>query len=342
MSNIMKMLISGAAIVATVIVGYKVIKSTMKRNLPFRKQISEKIQQEIWRDNDIAYPTLRNPHWKKIGKVNGLFISPVKSSKMLLACDSLDFRDYGMGTRKYKTYLWDGMFIIYNKTKDKFEDSRTYSLLETMIAVSGPNDTGEVMITDKKRTSAVTFNTKQYRNSSNRFIKETWNGTKAFYGSNRDINTWLKDKIKANDINGADEDIYLTQTIPHDWDSTREIKDNWFRFVEGYKSVEKDETGKFITLPHFVLITKRTGIRTGIQMHKNIDKSPNIIVDIDEWINVFEEQSWDWIKIGNDVILRNVKPSHEGEFPHFRINCGLWSGGNVKVNDEVFIYSPDI
>nr|XP_012234487.1 PREDICTED: uncharacterized protein LOC105679177 isoform X2 [Linepithema humile] len=241
MSNIMKMLMSGAAIVATVMVGYKVIKSTMKKNLPFRKQASEKIQQGIWRDNDIAYPTLHSPHWKKIGKVNGLRINSLKSGTGALICDSSDFRDYGMCTRVFETYFWDGMFLIYNKTKGKFEDGRTYSLLQKIR--TRIRSTDYFVLTSHKMGNQVDFNTKQSRNRSNRFMKETWTGTsKAFYGSNQDINTWLKDNLEANEINGADEDIILTQTIPYDWDSTQEIKDNWFRFVEGYKSVEKDET----------------------------------------------------------------------------------------------------
>nr|XP_012234482.1 PREDICTED: uncharacterized protein LOC105679174 [Linepithema humile] len=339
MSIIIKMLMSGAAIMKTVTVGYKVIKSTMKRNLRFHKQANKKVKKGIlWRDIDIAYPTLHNPHWRKIGKVCSLMIYPVKSSEMPVLYDSFEFRDYGMCRREFETYFWDGMFLVYNKTKGKFEDGRRYLLLRLLTAQL--SNTGEVTLSSDSISDTVKLDIDRYRNPSNRFVKETWNGTsETFYGSNLYVNTWVKDSIDIDEIN---EDVILAQILPRKWDSTRRIRDNWCRFVQGYKTMEEDETGKFITLPRFVLMTIETCIAISREF-KTV--TPNIVVNTDGGsINPFEEKTWDWIKIGNDVILRNIKPvpSVDEKIQHYGIYCALWSGGNVKINDEVCIYYSDI
>jgi hypothetical protein len=83
------------------------------------------------------------------------------------------------------------MFLVYNKTKGKFEDSRRYPLLRSITAKL--RDTAEVTLSGDGMTDTVELDMARYRNPSNRFVNETWNGTlEAYDGSNQEVNTWLK------------------------------------------------------------------------------------------------------------------------------------------------------
>nr|XP_012234200.1 PREDICTED: uncharacterized protein LOC105679009 [Linepithema humile] len=340
MSDIPKMLMSSVAITAIVVVGYKVIKSTMKRNPRSYKQAREKVKTERRRDVDNEYSTLHNPNWKEIGQVTNLLIYLVKSSKMSVSYNSFKFCDYGMCTENFGTDIWDGMFAVYNKRTEKFEDSRKYPALGKL--ETWPSGHNEVTLRTKS-SSELILNMQQYRNSANVFVKETWNETlEAFSDSDVHVNTWLKDVIQSNEINETDEDIILSKMNPRNPNSTEGIKNNWFRFVQGYEAMEKDETGKFITLPRFVLITMQTTLK--LSNYDFINAAPNIMIKTDEKvINAFEEKTWDWIKIGNDVILRKLKPvpSTDKTVQHCGIYCALWSGGYVEKDDKIYIYSSD-
>ncbi|XP_012234488.1 uncharacterized protein [Linepithema humile] len=339
MSRVINILMSGTAITAAVIVGYKVIKSTIKKNFRSDKQTSEKAKIKKWCNADKKYPTLQSSNWRKIGQVVDLAIFPVKSSNISLNSDSFEFRDYGMCRQNFGTYIWDGMFAVYNETKGKFEDSRRYPLLRSLCTqLTNP---GEVTFSSDRLSEVVTLNINRDRNPFNQIVMKTWNGTlKTFYGSDLHVNTWLKNWI--DDDDETNEDVTLAQMQPRNGSWTERIKDNWFRFVQGYEAMEEDETGKFITLPRFVLMTSKTRLEIDGKV-KHV--APNIIVDTDdESINPFIEKTWDWIKIGDDVILRKVKPvpSADERIQHKGIYCALWSGGNVKMNDEAYIYYSDI
>ncbi|XP_012219457.1 uncharacterized protein [Linepithema humile] len=291
-------------------------------------------------DDDVE-PNLSNLKWKKIGKAVALMIYPLKSSTEPGRYSSFDFRDYGMCTTDGGSHFWDGMFIVYNKTKDKFEDIRRYPALKSAEVVQ-TNITKAMFSSAHADSGALPLDINPYRNPSYSFTKETWNGTlETYYDSNNEVNQLLYELIYAEDINETKQDITLAQIIPSNWDSTERIKDNWSLFVQGYENIENDQTGKLITLPRFVLMTSRTFLKLhGTKTYA----SPNIIVYTDESIDPFEEKNWDWIKIGENVILKNIKPISsifsspiEKQFQHFGIYCGLWTGGNVKEDDDVFI-----
>ncbi|XP_012234196.1 uncharacterized protein [Linepithema humile] len=287
-----------------------------------------------------------NVQWKKIGRVDDLIIYPVKSSAQPVRYDSFAFCDYGMCRQEYGTYFWDGMFLLYNKTKDKFEDSQRYRFLQSVTA--NLTNTGEVTLSSHRVLNKVKLDIDRYRNPSNRFVKETWNGTsETIYGSDLHVNTWLKEVLNTNEIvepnefNKANVDITLAQMLPQNWNSTQRIKENLYRFRQGYEDMKfEKKTGKFITLPRFVLMTSKTFVKLDTR-HSFL--TPNIIIETGKLINPFEEKNWKWIKIGDEIILRNVKPvprrPSEEEFKHFGIYCALWTGGNVKLYDKVYIDS---
>ncbi|XP_012219455.1 uncharacterized protein [Linepithema humile] len=287
-------------------------------------------------DDDVEH-NLSNLKWKKIGKAVALMIYPLKSSTEPERYSSFDFRDYGMYTTDGGSHFWDGMFIVYNKTKDKFEDSRKYFLLKS-IEVEETNINKAILSNAHVDIGAINFDMNPYRNPSYSFTKETWNGTlETHYDLHNEVNQLLKELIYADDINETKQDIILAQMIPSNWDSTKRIKDNWSLFVQGYENIENDQTGRLITLPRFVLMTSRTFLKL---YGTKTSASPNIIVNTDESIDPFEEKNWDWIKIGENVILKNIKPVSslvEEIYQHFGIYCGLWTGGNVKEDDDVFI-----
>nr|XP_012234220.1 PREDICTED: uncharacterized protein LOC105679024 [Linepithema humile] len=301
MSGVRNTLMSGAAVTAAVIAGYKVINSRKRKNLCSHKQTSEEMKNKKWRNVNKEYSTLQSSNWRKIGKVVDLGIFPVKSSQIKFNSESFKFRDYGMCVHNMETYIWDGMFLVYNKTTGKFEDSRKYPLLESLyVELTNP---GELTLNSFISSNTVTMNLNQDRNPFNRFLKEIWNKTfGTFYSSDRNVNTWLKNWI----CEETNEDVILAHMLPHNWYSTEKIKNNWFHFVDGYEAMEEDKTGKFITLPRFILMTLKTQLEI---LENDRYVTPNILVDTDdESINPFIEKTWDWIKIGDDVILRKVKP----------------------------------
>nr|CAD7462824.1 unnamed protein product [Timema tahoe] len=65
--------------------------------------------------------------------------------------------------------------------------------------------------------------------------------------------------------------------------------------------------------------------------------------------NPYEEDTWDWVKIGDSTIFRNFKPCTRyrqldeairpvmGQSPVLGINLGLYTPGIVKVGDAVYV-----
>lgn len=86
------------------------------------------------------------------------------------------------------------MFIVYNGTKDKFEDARRYPLLQNMITtVPESQENDKVILSDETMESRKNVDIHHNRYPSNRFRKETWSGDfDKFYDSNSQVNTWVK------------------------------------------------------------------------------------------------------------------------------------------------------
>lgn len=84
------------------------------------------------------------------------------------------------------------MFTVYNKTKKKFVDSRRYRFLRSITA--NLTNTGEATLSSHRVLSKVKLNIDRYRNSSNCFAKETWDGTsQIYYDSNQEVNKWIRE-----------------------------------------------------------------------------------------------------------------------------------------------------
>ncbi|KAF7987758.1 hypothetical protein HCN44_003621 [Aphidius gifuensis] len=337
-------------------------KSLEESKLPLDKKISKN-------NNDKYIEELPEPRWIKVGEIKELFYYPLKSGrgKNLNNCE---FTDFGIAVNDDgKLTLKDRMFLVYNEENGKFITGRNHP---TLILVS-------LSAVDNKRVKleAVGMQSLTFEllpeNSKN--IDE-----------NIECSMWWGEKVKCIDCGDAPAEWisrFLTGTdsglriglAPSE--RCRDLSNGpWERFTKVYDTLRNEDTGYFSDLTSYMLMTESSLDELNSRLENptlSLQYRPNIVVSGTE---AFDEDEWEWIKIGDDVVIRNVKPCPrckmikinpetaevnpkepfetlqsfraqtdknkikvDGKAPLLGIYCGLYLPGNVKIGDDVFIHS---
>ncbi|KOX75830.1 MOSC domain-containing protein 1, mitochondrial [Melipona quadrifasciata] len=82
----------------------------------------------------------------------------------------------------------------------------------------------------------------------------------------------------------------------------------WKKFTKVYQRLRSEDTGLFSDLASYMLMTTRSMEELNEKLERPVPSlqfRPNILVSTQQ---PFEEDQWEWIKIGERVVIRNIKP----------------------------------
>ncbi|XP_057318668.1 mitochondrial amidoxime-reducing component 1-like [Microplitis mediator] len=304
------------------------------------------------------------PRWIKAGKIKELFYYPLKSGrgKEIFECK---FTEYGIAVIDDKCItLRDRMFLVYNEENGKFITGRNYP---TLLLVS-------LCAVDK-------FKVKLEAIGMPPLIFELPQNSDSV-----DCSMWWGEPLKCTDcgnapaewiskfLTGTDSGLRIGMAIS---DNRNILKGPWEKFTKVYDTLTNDDVGLFADLASYMLMTESSLEELNKKLDNKISSlqfRPNIVVS---GTDAFAEDDWEWIKIGESVILRNVKPCPrctmtrvnpetgeadkqeplktlktfreqtdpqrvlvDGKAPVLGIYCGLYAMGDVKVGDDVFLHVP--
>ena len=140
----------------------------------------------------------------------------------------------------------------------------------------------------------------------------------------------------------------------HDDGQKRPIQRALEKYTEVYQTIRNEDTGLFCDLASYMLMTVQSVDKLNEKLETPVPAlqfRPNILLYTKE---AFSEDDWEWIKIGERAVVRNVKPctrfrqltdpkslALEGTAPKMGIYCGLYVPGKVKIDDDVFVHIPN-
>ncbi|XP_046742243.1 mitochondrial amidoxime reducing component 2-like [Diprion similis] len=283
--------------------------------------------------------------WRKIGHVNELFIYPLKSGRGKYLKDSV-FTDYGISMSIDDRYflLRDRMFLVYNEETGEFRTSRNYPtlILVTLSAV----DTAHVKL-EAVGMPSVTFKVPE---STVKSVSTPapcllwWGGTLQCLDCGSEVAKWIS-KFLTGTNNGLRLGCAVGKT---NIDSAEQ--EPWENFDEVYATLKNTGAGLSSDLASYMVMSESSVHELNQKMDRPglaLQFRPNIVIAGPE---PFAEDNWDWIKIGESVVIRNVKPylsfrgqrnpqrvQVEGKAPTMGIYCGIYQIGSVKVGDDVYI-----
>ncbi|XP_076170020.1 mitochondrial amidoxime-reducing component 1 isoform X2 [Ptiloglossa arizonensis] len=295
---------------------------------------------------DDTIPELPDPKWVKTGQVQELYVYPLKSGrgKDVKECN---FTEYGISIEQDGRFtLRDRMFLVYNEETGRFQTGRQYP---TLILVSlSAVDESKVKL-EAVGMPSVVFTVPKCSDDSPEAIQCTmwWGELVKCIDCGPESAEWL-----SRFLTGTNSGLRLGCAM-YNRRNTLSF-DDWKKFTKVYPTLRNEDTGLFSDLASYMLMTTRSLEVLNEKLDKSVPTlqfRPNILVSTQK---PFEEDNWEWIKIGERAVIRNVKPcasfrqqtdseriALEGKVPTLGIYCGLYVPGKVKLGDDVFVHVPD-
>ncbi|XP_043494738.1 mitochondrial amidoxime-reducing component 1-like isoform X2 [Polistes fuscatus] len=306
-------------------------------------QIEKKKKSEISVvETKLDIPKLK---WVKVGRVEELYYYPLKSGrgKTITECK---FTEFGISVEeKGLLTLRDRMFLVYNEETLKFQTGRQYP---TMILVSlSAVDEYKVKL-EAVGMPSVVFRVPEKSEKSSAAIECSlwWGEPVKCIDCGPEPAEWL-----SRFLTGTNSGLRLGYSL---YDRREITKGPWERFSKVYNTLRDEDTGLFSDITSYMLMTSKSLDKLNERLETPVPTlqfRPNIVVSNDE---PFVEDNWEWIKIGDRAIIRNVKPcpslrkqtdpervSVDGTAPILGIYCGLYITGRVKLKDDVFVHVPE-
>ncbi|KAI4495552.1 hypothetical protein M0802_008564 [Mischocyttarus mexicanus] len=339
------------------------IKHESETNL---HETSNGLERKIDENVETNIPKLK---WVKVGRVEELYYYPLKSGrgKTITECK---FTKYGISVEENGLLtLRDRMFLVYNEETFKFQTGRQYP---TMILVSvSAVDQYKVKLEAVGMPSIVFRVPERYEKSSTVIKCTMWFGEQVnCIDCGPEPAEWL-----SRFLTGTNSGLRLGYSLP---DRRGITKGQWERVAEVYKTLRDEDAGLFSDITSYMLMTSKSLDNLNERLEVPVPMlqfRPNIVVSNDV---AFVEDNWEWIKIGDRAIIRNVKPcprckmtkidpetgktvkeeplktlysfreqkdpkkvSVDGSAPTMGIYCGLYATGHVKLGDDVFAHVPE-
>lgn len=338
----------------------------VKKTLDESKLLDKKINKN---NSDKYIEELPEPKWIKIGEIKELFYYPLKSGrgKNLNNCE---FTNFGIAVNDNdKLTLKDRMFLVYNEENGKFITGRNHP---TLILVSLSAVDSKSVKLEAVGMKSLTFELlPEYKKINDNIECSMWWGEKVKCIDCGDAPAEWISKF----LTGTDSGLRIGLAPSQRY---RDLSNGpWQRFTKVYHTLRNEDTGYFSDLTSYMLMSESSLNELNNRLENptlSLQYRPNIVVSGSQ---AFDEDNWEWIKIGDDVVIRNVKPCPrckmikinpetadvnqkepfetlqsfrsqtdknkiqvDGKAPVLGIYCGLYSPGNVKIGDNVFIHLP--
>lgn len=328
-----------------------------------------RVASKVQRPSD-TISELPNPNWVRVGQVQELYIYPLKSGrgKDIRECF---FSEYGITVRsKGRVDLRDRMFLVYSKETGRFQTGRNYPtmILVTLSAV----DEFKVRL-EAVGMPSVVFSLPEDSQEQRREAVECkmwWGEPIKCIDCGPEPAEWL-----SRFLTGTSSGLRLGYTC---MEKRNPDTGPWEKFCKTYDKLSVDDGGLFSDVTSYMLMNSTSLKKLNEKLERPVPAlqfRPNIVICGPD---AFAEDAWEWIKIGERAVIRNVKPCprckmikidpetgsmHEeepfkslesfreqtdpdrlavdGKSPTMGIYCGLYVTGNVKQGDDVFVHVPE-
>ncbi|XP_047357357.1 mitochondrial amidoxime-reducing component 1-like isoform X3 [Vespa velutina] len=304
--------------------------------------------------------------WVKVGRVEELYYYPLKSGRGK-AVTECKFTEFGISIEKDGLFtLRDRMFLVYNDETYKFQTGRQYP---TMILVSlSAVDEYKVKL-EAVGMPSVVFRVPEKSEKSSAAIECTmwWGEPVKCIDCGPEPAEWL-----SRFLTGTNSGLRLGYSLT---DRRQITTGPWERFCKVYNTLRDEDAGLFSDITSYMLMTSQSLDNLNERLENPVPAlqfRPNIVVSSEK---SFVEDNWEWIKIGDRAIIRNVKPcsrckmikvdpktgntekeepyktlksfreqtdpnriSVDGSAPIMGIYCGSYVTGRVKLGDDVFVH----
>ncbi|XP_044728951.1 mitochondrial amidoxime-reducing component 1-like isoform X2 [Chrysoperla carnea] len=224
--------------------------------------------------------------WKKVGEISDLVCFPVKSMGPIR---ETEMEATNLGLKKGN--LRDRVFMVVN-LKGEFLTARQYpkmvliepEIIGNTLTLKGP-DMNDTVVIDLERIL------KQVIQHS-----MIWGDRVRVIDCGDEAARWISRFLSSDDLG------FRLLYYPNEEPRVRHTKKSYFpKILEKDSGALFDETSYMLMTESSVAdLNDRTKLHTPIQQFR-----PNFVV---KGTQPFEEDDWDYIKIGSDAIFRNVRP----------------------------------
>ncbi|XP_058791538.1 mitochondrial amidoxime-reducing component 1-like [Phymastichus coffea] len=326
-----------------------------KRNKKLRDEL--KLREKVLSSPDTS--------WKKVANVCRLFCYPLKSGKGKSVKECF-FGEYGISIDGGDRYIEDRMFVVFDENTRKFVTGRSHPKL-LLVECSFVNLNRARFEADDVRP--LEFDLPDYDSLPVPFIM--WFGERVNgIDCGSEPARWL-----SRYLNNTESGLRVALRIPQ---NRRMITEGaWEPWAKVYPNMRNEDSGLFSDLASYMLLSNESVFDLNQRMSRPIPAlqlRPNIVVEGCEV--PYAEDDWEWIKIGDQAIIRRFKlctrcsmtrvdpdtgvpdPSYETlktlksyrkikdnvldtvekNAPTIGIYCGLYRPGTVRANDNVYVY----
>lgn len=319
---------------------------------------------DVARRRSDEIPELPGPNWVKVGQVQELYVYPMKSGRGRSVAEC-EFTELGICIESEgKFTLRDRMFLVYNEESGRFQTGRQYPTL-ILVSLSAVDE-------DKVKLEAVGMPSVVFS-----VPKSTAGNVEAVQ-----CTMWWGEPVKCIDC-GPEPAEWLSRFLTGTSSGLRlgyskmDRRDLsvWEKFTKVYSTLQTEDTGLFSDLASYMLMNTKSVEALNEKLERPVPAlqfRPNIVVSAPE---AFVEDNWEWVKIGEKVVIRNVKPctrckfilvnpetgnpeveeplktlksfrqhtdpdrlNVEGQKPLMGILCGAYVPGKVRTGDDVYVH----
>lgn len=278
-SKFVPVLLSSATVAATIYAGYYYIVEIKKNRCPTQ--------------------------WKKVGTVKKLFIFPLKSARYIelqtVECTPVGFKLLRDGNNPLQ--LRDRSFVVYGGPENEVKNGNG---LPSLVKIEVSVHNGEHIALDAPQMRTLYVKVPELTEENRVMI------------SNKHPRNVLE-KVEAIDC-GDEAAKWISQHLTqkdwsyrlayHNTNKTSDLISPKTQQSIFYKNISNKIVGP-LTNYSSILILSQASMNEFLKSSNDSNITdmyfrPNIIID-DPELQANEEDSWDWIKIGDEIILRNIK-----------------------------------
>ncbi|XP_014210797.1 mitochondrial amidoxime reducing component 2-like [Copidosoma floridanum] len=310
--------------------------------------------------------------WKQVGKVKEIFCYPLKSGKGR-SVEMCRFEERGITIDEPAVFpVRDRMFIVYEEQTGKFQTGRQHPKL--LLVNLSPVDEDRAKLEANDVPTCVFDVPKNTDNRSKVCTTVTmWFGEPVMcVDCGAEVAAWISKYLTGSD-HGLRLGVFLAN-------KDRDIVGGvWEEHTRLYSKVRNEDAGLFSDLSSYMIMSEASIIDLNERLDNPIGAlqlRPNLVVTGCE---AYAEDEWEWIRIGSDAIIRQLKPcprctmtridpntaaldssyeplktlrsyrkikdpekaKFDDHAPIMGIYCGLYRSGVVRSDDDVFVYQPN-
>ncbi|XP_054268480.1 mitochondrial amidoxime-reducing component 1-like [Macrosteles quadrilineatus] len=261
----------------------------------------------IWKKKNCANKDLSNErnteklpsNWRRVGEVSELMIYPVKSAKahhlVKARCAALGLVD----SANPLIQLRDREFIVYDQEKKK----AVSGLVNTKITLleSKVEDDTTIRLSFPERED---FYLKLPKNKLDLVKLDRWWGeVVSAVDCGDEVACWLSEAILGPSRSGLRLGHFSQPSV-----TLRTVANGWTSFAKVYPRLRDEYLGAYSYMASYLIVSENSVEDLNKRLESPVTPShfrANIVVKGNK---PYSEDQWDWIKIGDKVIMRGFKP----------------------------------